>query len=237
MRSGIISDVHSNLEAFTAVLSRLDESGIDRIVCLGDIVGYGADPVECLELTEEKCEIVLAGNHDYAVGGKHSVSGFNPDAAEAITWTRNVISGSWDEYLSSLPLIYEEEGIVFVHASPHKPERWSYIVSRQDAISEFRYFKKSAAFVGHSHIAGIYCHDGDTFDAEVILDENKRYIINVGSVGQPRDGNPSASFAVYDYDTKKISIERVEYDYKSAAKKILEAGLPSYLGSRLELGI
>ena len=237
MKSGIISDVHSNLEALTAVLSRLDESGIDRIVCLGDIVGYGADPVECLELIAEKCEIVLAGNHDYAVGGKHSVSGFSPDAAEAVTWTQDAISGSWEVYLSSLPLIYEEEGIVYVHASPHKPEQWSYIVSRQAAISEFRYFKKSAAFVGHSHIVGIYCHDGDTFDAEVSLDEKKRYIINVGSVGQPRDGNPAASYAVYDYDTKRISIERVEYDYKSAAKKISEVGLPNYLGSRLALGI
>lgn len=237
MKTAVISDVHSNIEALSAVFSDLEQTGIERVICLGDIVGYGADPDDCLHLIKDKCEVVIRGNHDSAVSGSEEYSSFNPEAEEAIHWTRNRISEEWKSYLETLPMIFEENGIVYVHASPHKPERWSYIVSREDALFEFRYFKGSAAFIGHSHLSGIFCHDGDTFDVEVILNENKRYIINVGSVGQPRDGNSNAAYAVYDDTMKSVNINRVAYDVESAAEKIIDAGLPSFLSSRLTAGI
>ena len=237
MKTAVISDIHSNIEALTAVFSDLEETGIERVICLGDIVGYGADPDDCLNLIKEKCDIVVAGNHDHAMRNFEEYSLLNSYAAEAIDWTRSKISEEWKSYLESLPLIFEENGIVYVHASPHKPELWSYIVSREDALYEFRYFKGSAAFIGHSHRTGIFCHDGDTFDVEVILNENKRYIINVGSVGQPRDGNSNAAYAVYDDTMKSVNINRVAYDVESAAEKIIDAGLPGFLSSRLTAGI
>ena len=237
MKTAVISDVHSNIEALTAVFSDLEHAAIERVICLGDIVGYGADPDDCLHLVKEKCDIVIRGNHDNAVSGLDEDSSFNPEAAEAIYWTHNRISEEWRSYLSSLPMLFEENDVVYVHSSPHKPENWSYIVSREDALYEFRYFKGGAAFIGHSHISGIFCHDGDTFDEEVILNENKRYIINVGSVGQPRDGNPNAAYAVYDDAMASVKINRVAYDVESAAEKIRNAGLPSFLSSRLTAGI
>ncbi len=237
MKTAVISDVHSNIEALSAVFSALEQTGIERVICLGDIVGYGADPNDCLHLIKEKCDVVIRGNHDSAVSGSEEYSSFNPEAEEAIYWTRNRISEEWKSYLESLPMIFEENGIVYVHSSPHKPERWSYIVSREDALFEFRYFKGSAAFIGHSHLSGIFCHDGDRFDDEVILNEEKRYIINVGSVGQPRDGNSNAAYAVYDDTMKLVSINRVAYDVESAAEKIKDAGLPGFLSSRLTAGI
>lgn len=237
MKTAVISDVHSNIEALSAVFSELEQTGIERVICLGDIVGYGADPDDCLHLIKDKCEVVIRGNHDSAVSGSDEYSSFNPEAEEAIYWTRNRISEEWKSYLESLPMIFEENGIIYVHASPHKPERWSYIVSREDALFEFRYFKGSAAFIGHSHLSGIFCHDGDTFDNEVILNEEKRYIINVGSVGQPRDGNSNAAYAVYDDKLKSVNINRVAYNVESAAEKIIDAGLPNFLSSRLTAGI
>ena len=237
MKTAVISDVHSNIEALSAVFSELEQTGIERVICLGDIVGYGADPDDCLHLIKDKCEVVIRGNHDSAVSGSDEYSSFNPEAEEAIYWTRNRISEEWKSYLETLPMIFEENGIIYVHASPHKPERWSYIVSREDALFEFRYFKGSAAFIGHSHLSGIFCHDGDTFDNEVILNEEKRYIINVGSVGQPRDGNSNAAYAVYDDKLKSVNINRVAYNVESAAEKIIDAGLPNFLSSRLTAGI
>lgn len=237
MKTAVISDVHSNIDALLAVFSELKQTGIERVICLGDIVGYGADPDECLQLIKDECDVVIMGNHDSAVSGSEEHSSFNPEAEEAIYWTRNRISVEWKNYLEKLPMIFEENGIVYVHSSPHKPERWSYIVSREDALFEFRYFKGNAAFIGHSHLSGIFCHDGDTFDDEVILNEEKRYIINVGSVGQPRDGNSNAAYAVYDDKLKRVNINRVAYDVESAAEKIIDAGLPSFLSSRLTAGI
>jgi len=237
VKTAVISDIHSNIEALSAVISELEQTGIERVICLGDIVGYGADPDDCLQLIKDKCDVVIRGNHDSAVSGSEEYSSFNPEAEEAIYWTRNRISEEWKSYLEALPMIFEESGIVYVHSSPHKPALWSYIVSREDALFEFRYFKGSAAFIGHSHISGIFCHDGDTFDDKVILNEEKRYIINVGSVGQPRDGNTNAAYAVYDDTMKSVNINRVAYDVGSAAEKIRDAGLPSFLSSRLTAGI
>jgi len=237
LKIGLISDIHSNLEALSAVISRLEKMNVDRVICLGDIVGYGANPVECIKLVREKCDVVLAGNHDFAVAGDLSISWFNQDALDSVIWTKKSIDDNMSNYLSSLPLTYVKEDVVYVHATPHKPEKWSYIVSMEDALYEFRYFRGSLAFVGHSHVAGIYCHDGSSHKNEINLERSKRYIINIGSIGQPRDGNPDAAFAVYDDDHKRVSIEREPYDIDSAAQKIYDASLPDYLASRLSKGI
>lgn len=237
MKTAVISDIHSNIEALTAVFSELEETGIERVICLGDIVGYGADPDDCLRLIKEKCDIVVAGNHDHAIRDFEDFSLLNDYASEVIEWTRNKITEEWKNYLEALPMVFKENGIVYVHSSPHKPDLWSYIVSREDALYEFRYFKGNAAFIGHSHKPGIFCHDGDTYDVEVKLNEKKRYIINVGSVGQSRDGNSNAAYAVYDDEMKSVNINRVAYDVESAAEKIRDAGLPEFLSSRLAAGI
>jgi len=237
LKIGLISDIHSNLEALSAVISRLEKMNVDRVICLGDIVGYGANPVECIKLVREKCDVVLAGNHDFAVAGDLSISWFNQDALDSVIWTKKNIDDNMSNYLSSLPLTYVKEDVVYVHATPHKPEKWSYIVSMEDALYEFRYFRGSLAFVGHSHVAGIYCHDGSSHKNEINLEGSKRYIINIGSIGQPRDGNPDAAFAVYDDDHKRVNIEREPYDIDSAAQKIYDASLPDYLASRLSKGI
>ncbi len=125
MKIGLISDIHSNFEALSAVISRLESMNVDKVICLGDIVGYGANPAECVKLVRENCDVVLAGNHDFAVAGSQTVSWFNKDALDSVNWTKSIIDDDTSHYLSSLPLTYVEEDVVYVHGTPHKPEKWS----------------------------------------------------------------------------------------------------------------
>ena len=247
MRYGIYSDLHANLEALEVVLEQLQEiEKVDMLICLGDIVGYGANPNECIERVRETTEYVIAGNHDHAALDLTDIRYFNPYAKKAVQWTQETLTKRSNEYLHSLPLKYHfpEEDFMIVHATPSKPEAWNYIFSRQEARYELNSFSEKICFVGHSHqpliieshnneINVIHANNG----TDVIeLKKECRYIINDGSVGQPRDRNPKSAFCIFDSDKMTVQIKRIEYDIEAAQKKILDAGLPELLADRLATG-
>ena len=241
MRIAIISDIHSNLEALNAVLDYTKTEHIDEYICTGDIVGYGANPNECIDIVKELTNRIVAGNHDFGVCNLTDTSYFNNVAKKAIEWTKKEIKNENMDFLKSLPLIIEYKNMLFVHSAPSSPARWNYILSMFDAMNEFNFFENPLCFVGHSHQPVIFsinydCEIGTSVENSITLNKKKRYIINSGSVGQPRDGNPKASFLIYDTDKKSITISRISYDIKKAQRKIIEVGLPSFLAERLEIG-
>lgn len=239
MRYGVIADIHSNLEALESVLSALSGEGIDKYICCGDIVGYGADPGECIRLLRKCTSWIVAGNHDYAAAGLTDIKNFNPSAQEAVRWTQEQLTQPETEFLGNLPLSLVVDELFIVHATPFQPEKWEYIRTTYDAFRSFKAFSENLCFVGHSHTPVTFASNKSisfSFDEEIKIEEAHRYIINAGSVGQPRDGNPSACFAVYDTENGTFQLKRVEYDIKGAQKKIIEAGLPEFLARRLEDG-
>jgi diadenosine tetraphosphatase ApaH/serine/threonine PP2A family protein phosphatase len=241
MKWAILSDVHGNLEALQAVIADLRREGAERIAFLGDAVGYGANPDECLLLLRERTEWMVAGNHDYGAVGLTDVSYFNPAAKAAILWTGKRLSPESRAYLRGLPLLSKVAGITFVHATPHAPGEWNYIFTFPEAEEAFRAMAGDLAFIGHSHSPLILAKKGDGEvtlyeEEEMALEKGIRYIINVGSVGQPRDRNPKAAYGVYEEAGKKYLLKRVDYDIQTAQKKIISAGLPPSLAQRLSEG-
>ncbi len=234
MKYAIISDIHSNLEALTKALDLIEKQQADKIVCLGDIVGYGSDPNECINLVQHHCDIVLQGNHDAAVVDVSIADSFTANARSAIHWTCTQVTEGNREYLARLPLVQSDPDMFFVHASPCDPASWHYIFDELDALQAFRCFAQDLCFVGHSHIPNMYSSDGISTDA---MNKEGRYIINVGSVGQPRDRNPQLSFGMYDTGARMYRNIRSPYDVESASKRIIAAGLPPLLGQRLLQGI
>lgn len=239
MKYAIISDIHGNLEALEAVLAEIVPRPIDRYICLGDIVGYGANPRECLERVRDLNPIVVTGNHDAAACERTDIRYFNQPARAAALWTRDQLSLPERNYLASLPLVEEVEGMAMVHSSLNEPEKWHYILSQFDARPTFNLLPGPACFIGHSHVPVAFEEKGGgvrVLPPEVMMEGGVRYIINVGSVGQPRDGDPRASFALWDTQAGRVEIIRVEYPIKPAQEKILRAGLPAILASRLSAG-
>lgn len=233
MKVAIISDIHSNLEALTAVIEEIDRRNVQTIICLGDVVGYGANPNECIELLKERTIPCVAGNHDKAVIGEKDISDFSDNAKAGVRWNREHLS-EWNfEFLKRFPLLMENDNALFVHASPDYPEEFRYLIFPADAVASFRYCSQPVCFVGHTHRPAIFCEDMAT----VKLTKEKKFIVNVGSVGQPRDGDWRACFALFDTELWDVSYIRVEYDVKTAREKILDAGLPRKLGDRLLVGV
>jgi diadenosine tetraphosphatase ApaH/serine/threonine PP2A family protein phosphatase len=236
----VLSDVHSNLEALEAVLADARQAGASRVWCLGDIVGYGADPNGVVERLESSVQAAVAGNHDWAACGKMRLGYFNSAAAAAAEWTAQNLTERSRTWLSALPLVRVEDGIRLVHASPSDPEAWLYVLSIGDAEGELTTFEEPVCLIGHSHFPGIFEKDGDriryTRNSRVELGARNRYLVNVGSVGQPRDGDPRAAYALYDPAARSIEHRRVAYDIPAAQRKILDAGLPPFLASRLAQG-
>jgi len=240
MRYAIFADVHGNLEALEAVFAALAEERIDRYFCCGDIVGYGANPKECLALVRSKNTAIVAGNHDWAAAGKRGIENFNPWARAAIAWTQKRLDESEKNFLSALPLVLEESDFVLTHGTLHEPENFYYMDSLADATMSFRLLNKPLCFVGHNHVPAIIVRRAEEISYSVgypvqIAGENQ-YIINVGSVGQPRDGRPQAAFCIYDTNSRSAEIHRALYSVAAAQKKILQAGLPEALARRLGLG-
>lgn len=233
MRLAIISDIHSNLEALTTALGLIDERNIDQIVCLGDIVGYGANPSECLALVRTRCSVVIMGNHDRAAADISKAENFTTNARRAIQWTSNVLSSEEKRYLQSLPYTATIENALLVHGSPYEPQEFNYVLSTFDALDAIQYFDQKLCFIGHTHAPGIFSEKGRS---ESVKPDN-RYLINVGSIGQPRDGNPMLSFGILDTDTWGYENIRRVYDVESAAEKIIAAGLPLALAQRLTRGV
>lgn len=241
MKYFVFSDIHGNLEALREVISQIDVIKPDLVVCLGDIVGYGADPDKCVELVYENADIRIAGNHDMAATGQISTDGFNPSAREAIRWTSNMLTAEHIRILEESEISRKHDDCLFVHASPISPLDWDYVYTVAQAIEIFQYFDSKFVFVGHTHIPGIINNSASegpkAVDGNLVkVEADGRYLINTGSVGQPRDGYNSACFTVLDTDRGIIDQRRVSYDFASAQKKILNAGLPEILALRLENG-
>jgi len=239
MRYGLISDIHGNYEALSAALDFLDKQKIDKYLCLGDIVGYGAEPSRCLARVMELGCDVIAGNHDFAAAGKISVDYFNIFAKESTIWTQEHLTDSEKAILAAPPLVRDYAGFTLAHGSLYMPQAFDYVQTIIDALYSFRELKGQALFIGHSHVPISFIEtDSISFSVSdtVSIEQGKRYIINIGSVGQPRDEDPRSCFAIYDTDARIARICRAEYDIASAAKKILEAGLPEINAERLKIG-
>ncbi len=240
MRYAIISDIHGNLEALEVVINNLKEEGYDLLLCLGDLVGYGPDPNECCQLIRETGEVVIAGNHDWAAVGKTGVEYFNTFAKLAIRWTSRVLNEENQAYIEGLPLRWMEGDLLLVHSSPYEPSLWNYILSPEEACQEFRTFSERICLIGHSHQPTVFSREGETchqrgFD-ELKLEPDLRYILNVGSVGQPRDGDPRAAACIYDTEREIMKLRRYPYDVRKTQEKMAKAELPVYLADRLGLG-
>lgn len=241
MRYGLISDIHGNLEAFKAVLGALSKESIDEYLSIGDVIGYGADPGACIKLvTSLKIKALIAGNHDWAVLGLTDIEYFNELAKAAVIWTKRVLSQKELDFLKSFRLVYEEGDYTLVHGTLGSPEKFYYILNSFDAYLTIKLMKTAICFVGHSHIPGIFYIADDKVSyivgPKIKIEHDKKYIVNVGSIGQPRDLDPRASYAIYDDEDSTVEIKRVEYDIKTAQGKILKAGLPEKLAYRLSEG-
>ncbi|WP_237151846.1 metallophosphoesterase family protein [Oryzibacter oryziterrae] len=249
MRSAIITDIHGNLEALNAVLDDIEEAGVDRIVCLGDIVGYGADPQACVEVISglvDKGAICIRGNHDDAVAA--GVSGMSESAAKAMSWTQGQLDSTARTFLARLPIAEMDGDVLFVHASANDPQSWNYMLDPSDAFASWAATDARLTFCGHTHVPALFhtlsgaLYTGKTLtfrpqpDVEVPLAPIRRYLAVIGSVGQPRDGNPSACWGLYDSDKSTLAWMRVPYDIDAAADKIKAAGLPDRLWMRLKAG-
>ncbi|CUU08272.1 Predicted phosphodiesterase [Candidatus Kryptobacter tengchongensis] len=234
MRIAIISDIHSNLEALTKAFEIIDTKNVDEIVCLGDIVGYGANPNECVEFIRKRVKYVVMGNHDYAVAvDPAELFYFSSYARESDLWTREVLTKENLDFLKSLPFTISLKNLLFVHSAPAQPREWEYIFTEAQAKVQFQYFKEKICFIGHSHFPGIFPENG-FYNGK--LDRNTRYIINVGSIGQPRDGDWRLCFGIFDMGTWTYEEIRSEYDVEKASVKIIQNGLPEFLARRILIG-
>ncbi|MEE9285368.1 MAG: metallophosphoesterase family protein [Dehalococcoidia bacterium] len=243
MRVAIISDIHSNLAALEAVLDDAEGRGAGELWCLGDIVGYGPEPRECLALVRSRARLCLSGNHDLGAIGAVSLADFNPYAAAANQWTSEVLEEEEKAYLGNLPSKLVWEDVTLAHASPREPV-WEYVLSAPIARASFAHFETRWCLVGHSHVP-LFCLETDAGTACALyrLPEDsplslgrQRMIINPGSVGQPRDGDSRASYAVYDSEEDALYHYRVPYDIEATQEKMRQAGLPDYLAQRLSHG-
>ncbi len=240
MKYAVISDIHGNREALESVLQTARRRRVDCIFCLGDLIGYGADPGWCLETIRETAARTVRGNHDSAVfepGGREKL---NENAARTIAWTVSRISPGQVDYLRSLALAGEEAGISLVHSSFVNPGNWDYIFTPEDARPSLDRLPGNLGFFGHSHRPGLFrLRDGTVTlvtESKIRLEPGDRLLVNPGSVGQPRDRDPRAAFAVGDREEGTVEIVRVDYPVEKAQEKIRAAGLPSWLADRLASG-
>lgn len=244
MKYAIFSDVHGNLEALLAVLANAAKQGVGSYVCLGDVIGYGANPNECVETVRSLSPVVcLRGNHDAAVLDPRERTFFHEVALEGIQFSARELTAENLDFLRALPYVYRDNArFMAVHASPYHPEQWEYVLDQVGAERAFEAMQPHRlAFIGHSHAPVVFCDDGSAQrypgDEKLMLEpERHRYVMNVGSVGQPRDGNPDACYVVFDDERNSVRLVRVRYDREKAAEKILKAGLPPVLAERLLIG-
>lgn len=244
MRIGILGDIHGNREALTAVVDAMRREGVEEWVQVGDIVGYGPEPSACIDIVRELGCVVCLGNHDAAVIGDLDTSYFNNFAKAAILWTRTQLRDSDRLWLRSLQHVVERPDYTVVHGTMHMPNQFGYVVSSVEARDSLRLQRTFMCFVGHSHVPAIYLQREQgqldvvfQSEAEVSVQGYHRVLMNVGSVGQPRDEDPRATYAIYDTSTRIAAIRRVKYDIAAVQRKIRQAGLPEMLAHRLSLGV
>jgi predicted phosphodiesterase len=239
MKYAIIADIHGNLDAFQVVLDDIRAQKATHIVCLGDVVGYNAQPKECLDIIRQMNIPCVKGNHDEYCSTNNHLDGFNPHAAEAVHWTRAQLNDEDKLWLHELKFSRMAANFTMVHATLDAPERWGYVFDKLAAAASFPYQNTQMCFFGHTHVPVAFMRDtvvrGGTY-SKFKVDPSKKYFINVGAVGQPRDNNPKCAYVIYDMDAQTIELRRLEYDIASAQKKILAAGLPERLAERLAFG-
>lgn len=240
MKFAILSDIHSNLDALQVVLEHTRQQKCTHYVCLGDVVGYGPNPSECLAIVRSlDCPVVM-GNHDEYCAGEMDLTGFNPMAADAIKWTRQQLSEEERTWLRNLKYIRNVESFTVVHSTLDLPEKWAYVFDKLAAAASFNYQHTPVCFNGHTHVpiafvrgaAGI---QGGLY-SKIKIEVGRKYFINVGSIGQPRDRNPKAAYATFDLINNIIELHRLDYDVAAVQKKIHAAGLPQSLADRLAQG-
>jgi len=239
MKYAIIADIHGNLDAFQVVLEDIRAQKADHIVCLGDVVGYNAQPKECLQIVREMNIPCVKGNHDEYCSSNDHLDGFNPHAADAVHWTREQLSDEDKQWLRDLKYSRMAANFTMVHATLDAPDRWGYVFDKLAAAASFPYQTTQMCFFGHTHVPVAFMRDtvvrGGTY-SKFKVDPAKKYFINVGAVGQPRDNNPKSAYVLYDMDAATIELRRLDYDIESAQKKIRQAGLPERLAERLAFG-
>ncbi len=234
MRLALLSDIHSNLEALEQALKAIESAEVDAIYCLGDIVGYNADPARCVDLVREHCAGVVRGNHDAAVANNDAVEALPPDGQEAARHNRRCLSDDQHSYLANLPLTTTVENCTFVHATPDAPTAWKRLTTYPAAQKQFEHFDTDVCFLGHTHVPAVM---GDTLGVLQVR-RGHRFLVNVGSVGQPRDQNPKLSMGLFDTDTFEYENVRLSYDIDGAAQKIRNTdALPDRLATRLYEGL
>ncbi|MGJ8656288.1 MAG: metallophosphoesterase family protein [Akkermansiaceae bacterium] len=239
MKIALFGDIHANLEALETVLADAEAQGCDSYVCLGDVVGYNANPSECLEIIRQMDCPVVKGNHDEDAGGDHSLEMMNPIAAEALQWTRDQLTDEQREFLARMRMVRQVEDFTIVHSTLDQPNVWNYVTNKFDAMSNFSYQFTQVCFHGHTHVPRVFVRGAKVQDVppeSIAIEEGMKYFINAGSVGQPRDGDWRASYCIYDLEAKLIYFRRLEYDIETTQKKILAAGLPEALANRLADG-
>ncbi len=239
MKYAIIADIHANLEAFQVVLDDIKEQQCTHVACLGDVVGYGANPKECLDIVRAMNIPCVKGNHDEMCSVEEEMEGFNPHAAEAVLWTRQQLTEDDKKWLRDLRYIRMVANFTIVHATLDMPGRWQYVFDKLAAAASFTYQNTGVCFFGHTHVPVAFIRDsvvrGGTY-SKFKVEPGRKYFVNVGSIGQPRDNNPKAAYVVYDMDESTIELRRLDYDIATAQSKILAAGLPPRLAERLAFG-
>ncbi len=239
MKYAILGDIHSNWEALSAVLADAQEQGVTQYACVGDIVGYNADPTLCLnKVMDLKCATVR-GNHDHYCSHDENLNGFHPLAADAVDWTRKQLTEEQRQFLRKLRLVNKIESFTIVHSTLDMPEMWGYVFDKLEAEANFNYQTSPVCFFGHTHVPLAF-EKGDGVRGglytKLKIAMGRKYFINVGSVGQPRDGDPRAAYAIYDLFSNQVELRRVVYDFHITQQKILAAGLPGRVAARLAVG-
>jgi len=239
MRIALFGDIHANLEALEAVLKDAAEQGCTDYVCMGDIVGYNADPSACLEKVRESNWPVVKGNHDEDASGAHSLDSMNPVAAAALEWTRDQLTLEQRDWLRTVRMVRQVEDFTVVHSTLDQPQSWNYVTNKFDAMSNFSYQFTNLCFHGHTHVPRIFVRDSRVTEVEadsIVIELGMKYFINTGSVGQPRGGDWRACYVIYVLPTPTVTFRLVEYDLATTQEKIRAAGLPDVLAERLAEG-
>jgi predicted phosphodiesterase len=239
MKYAVIADIHGNLEALQVVLEDIKNQKCTHYCCVGDVVGYNANPKECLDIIRGMGMPVVKGNHDEYCSTNETLEGFNPHAADAVNWTRQQLNEEDKQWLRDFKYVRLVASFSMVHATLDGPQRWGYVFDKLMAAASFTYQNTGVCFFGHTHVPLAFIRDsqvrGGTY-SKFKVEPGKKYFVNVGSVGQPRDGNPKAAYVIYDLDEGSIELRRLDYDIPTAQKKILAAGLPPRLAERLAYG-
>jgi predicted phosphodiesterase len=239
VKYGILGDVHANLEALQVVLAEMEKARVDRLISVGDLVGYGAEPCEVIAEIRRRNSLVVAGNHDHAAIGRLNIDFFNTYARESALWTRKTLGASEKDYLGELPWTVTVEDFTVVHSTLYAPELFEYIQTSYDAHLSFEQQRTRLSFIGHSHVPVNFVKRRTvTFNTatEIRIEPDALTMINVGSIGQPRDENPKACCCIYDADEGVVRLSRHAYDVEAAGRKIRSAGLPEVLAERLKYG-